>query len=418
MGVGVVRAVSFKSVYGERLTFIELAMVFLFPLLHMQLYNFVGVPDELRKLLAAAIASFSIIYAAREIFLISYKLNSISFYVKAILFAILLSSLVALYSRGQSLMLSYKIFVMNFVGYVYFFLLYKIKPNYRVIIWLVYTYATIYLLCYIWARMQAPTIAFESYIDNLEKGSRGSYRIVINGLGYVIMLFFFSVVKGVKSWRWYILAAGAYTLIFYSLTRQTMVITLFIAALFLIWKRLWLRIVVILAAAFVLVIQGTSLEVDDSTIVGSLVIMTIKQVQNQRDGEDDIRVNAYKVLLSDFHQNNIETLFGSGYSHVDSKYGLWEFKNFIENRSIRADVGYAGIYVTFGLFGLLIFFALFLKVASAPNLNRTLFAKLFIYYVILANIASWPVRGSCVEICIALYILSIYGQCPKKNIKK
>lgn len=216
-----------------------------------------------------------------------------------------------------------------------------------------------------------------------------------------------------KSYKWIILSVISYIFIILNLTRQTIALTLLIAGLFLVWKKKWLRYTVVVLALFALTLQNINLNIDDSSIIGSLINVTTTQVEEQ--GVEDVRIRAFEAFLFDFHQNIAEVLFGSGYMHMDSEYGKCEIQNFASRGYFKADVGYAGTYVTFGIIGLIIFIALFYKAVKLKNVYLYNFAQLYIYYILLANIASWSFRSSCIEISICLYLLAICSMSSNQN---
>ncbi|MFI3289314.1 MAG: hypothetical protein SNH55_04655 [Rikenellaceae bacterium] len=398
---------SFVNIYGERLTSIEIAFVVLFPLALFQFYGFVDISKIVLRLSLSSAIVLSMIYCCEHIMFRKYRFNTIPYYIKILLLSVVVSIFVALFSRDQGLVASFKANMGTFLGYIYFFVLYKIKPNTQMVVRVVLLYAFLYLVCYIWGMMNAPDVVFGTD-DELDDSRGGIFRLRLRGIGFVVLSFFYTIVRAISNRRWYILSVALYALIILSLTRQFILLSLLVALFFLAWRRVWLRTLLGVLTLFVLIGQSSFVKIDNSTPIGNLINRSIDQVNSPRGWEDDIRVKSFKAQISDFHQNTVEVLFGSGYAYGDTSYGRWERRHFIDRGYYRSDVGYAGTYVTLGIIGLLIFVAIFYRAVTIPVVGDVIFAKLFIYYVLLTNVASWPLCTSVSEISIALYLLSIY----------
>ncbi len=398
---------SFVNIYGERLTSVEIALVTLFPLALFQFYGFVDIPKIVLRLSLSSAIVLSVLYCCEQILFRKYRFNTIPYYIKILLLSVVVSIFVALFSREQGLVESFKANMGTFLGYIYFFVLYKIKPNIQVVVGVVFLYAFIYLICYIWGMINAPNIVFGAD-EKLDDSRGGIFRLRLRGIGFVVLSFFYTIVRALSNKRWYILSGGLYLLIILSLTRQLILFSLLVALFFLAWRRVWLRTLLGVLTLFVLIGQSSLIKIDNSTPIGNIINRSIDQVNSPGGWESDIRVRSFKAQISDFHQNTVEVLFGSGYAYADTSYGRWEIRHFIDRGYYRSDVGYAGTYVTLGIVGLFIFVAMFYRALTIPVVGELVFAKLFIYYVLLTNIASWPLCTSVSEISIALYLLSIY----------
>lgn len=106
---------------------------------------------------------------------------------------------------------------------------------------------------------------------------------------------------------------------------------------------------------------------------------------------------------------------GNGYAHPDSSYGKWELTHCFMNAYIRADIGYIGLYITYGILGFMVFLAMFYHCFKAKLPGEMSYIKLFMLHIASANILSWPIRGDAIEISICLYLFHYYWFIKRKK---
>lgn len=150
-------------------------------------------------------------------------------------------------------------------------------------------------------------------------------------------------------------------------------------------------------------------------IYQSLATLTSDQMDASNGGKDDIRILALKYYLFDYPQNLYSTILGNGVYHSHSIYGRQMYE-IIENYGfILADIGFVGLYIYFGICGLLCFFFLFKYVYKIRCKKIFYGIKMFIYYLFLTNIFSHTFDISQIDVAISIYILYIANKYDKLN---
>jgi hypothetical protein len=95
------------------------------------------------------------------------------------------------------------------------------------------------------------------------------------------------------------------------------------------------------------------------------------------------------------------------YSLGNSKYG-----NFIDKKGrnegyYTADVGFAGIYLYFGIMGLLLFILILFKVFVTSIHPNYLYTKYYIIFLFLGNFAGNTLLGNIPLFCVSLYLITL-----------
>lgn len=298
---------------------------------------------------------------------------------------------------------------------MYFFILYRIKPTPSFVIWIVVAYAVIWMMAYCIAFISLPNIIFGDPESDWDM-SRGFYRIKILGGGFVFLAYYMSVNNACekKGKKWSVLALALFCIIVLMLTRQYIAITVVITTLYLMTKSFKAIVkLAILAAAIVLLVTPQIISHTDNPLK-TMYELTMKQVTGN-DIEEDVRMKGGEYFLTEFPNNIVTTIFGNGYAHPDSSYGKWELTHCFMNAYIRADIGYIGLYITYGILGFMVFLAMFYHCFKAKLPGEMSYIKLFMLHIASANILSWPIRGDAIEISICLYLFHYYWFIKRKK---
>ncbi|HCT9758124.1 TPA: hypothetical protein OUD47_005320, partial [Klebsiella pneumoniae] len=122
----------------------------------------------------------------------------------------------------------------------------------------------------------------------------------------------------------------------------------------------------------------------------NMVNLTLDQLTSQKSGDDNVRLLEYNYFLTNYSKNMITDIFGNGIPHFQSSYGLKEISIREQFSYFMSDVGYAAIFVRFGVIGLLLYLFVFVKAAFQKVDKQYIYAKLFIIYLAIANVtAAW-----------------------------
>lgn len=401
------------NIYNKKLTTTEVAIVALFPLVAFHFYQYIGIPRILERMCFLFLYLLVFLFTLKELF---RKTTSIYHRVVKYIFAcFIISSITAFCFWEQSFVSSYIAYINTFSGYMYFFILYRIKPTPSFVIWIVVAYAVIWMMAYCIAFISLPNIIFGDPESDWDM-SRGFYRIKILGGGFVFLAYYMSVNNACekKGKKWSVLALALFCIIVLMLTRQYIAITVVITTLYLMTKSFKAIVkLAILAAAIVLLVTPQIISHTDNPLK-TMYELTMKQVTGN-DIEEDVRMKGGEYFLTEFPNNIVTTIFGNGYAHPDSSYGKWELTHCFMNAYIRADIGYIGLYITYGILGFMVFLAMFYHCFKAKLPGEMSYIKLFMLHIASANILSWPIRGDAIEISICLYLFHYYWFIKRKK---
>lgn len=402
------------NIHNKKLTLAETTIVALFPLVAFQFYQYIGFPKILVRICFHTMYLFVFFFTLKELF---NRTTSIYHRMaKYIFVCFVISSFTAFCFWDQGLVSSYITYINTFSGYMYFFILYRIKPAPAFIIRVVVVYAVIWMMAYCIAFASLPNVIFgDSELD--WDMSRGFYRIKILGGGFVFLAYYMAINNAYekKSKKWGVWALALFCIIVMMLTRQLIVITVVVTTLYFMLKsfKAIARLVIVVAAIVLLVIPQFVSQTD--TPLNTMYELTVTQMV-ENDVEEDVRMKGVKYFFTEFPNNFVTAIFGNGYANPDSSYGKWELTHCFMNAYIRADIGYIGLYITYGILGLAVFFVVFYCCFRAELPDEMQYIKLFMFHIAMANVLSWPTRDDAVEICLCLYLFHYYWFA--KNRKK
>lgn len=154
-----------------------------------------------------------------------------------------------------------------------------------------------------------------------------------------------------------------------------------------------------------LLLNFVSISIPKDSILGRLIELSERQAIDNKYGETNVRILEYEYYFLDFPQNVVTSLLGNGVPHSDSSYGLKESKLNDVKKYFRSDVGYANLYLLIGIIGVLVVFQLMYYSIKYKVNNEMVYAKMFMFYVALANIASAAFTFDILFVCIAVYLI-------------
>ena len=123
-------------------------------------------------------------------------------------------------------------------------------------------------------------------------------------------------------------------------------------------------------------------------------------------GENDIRVSSATYFFTELNEGDIfKNIFGNGiYTHDLSPYGkLMDYAH--EIGYWESDVGYAEIFVYFGLIGLIALLIWFIGVLTVRIPSEYFFLKIYLIFIIISMICGGYWFENIVEMAIITYIL-------------
>lgn len=402
------------NIYNEKLTLTEVVIVALFPLVAFQFYQYIGIPRILERMCFHAMYLLVFLITLKELF---KRTTSIYHRVVKYIFAcFIISSISAFYFWEQSFLSSYIAYINTFSGYMYFFILYRIKPAPSFVIRIVIAYAVMWMMAYCIAFVSLPNIIFGDPELDWDM-SRGFYRIKILGGGFVFLAYYMAINNACdnKGKKWGVWALVLFCIIVLMLTRQLIATTVILTTSYLMTKsfKSLVKLAILVVAIVMLILPQIASQTD--TPLNTMYELTMTQIV-ENDVEEDVRLKGVEYFLTEFPNNFVTTILGNGYAYPDSSYGKWELRHCFMNAYIRADIGYIGLYITYGILGVVVFLAMFYYSFKAKLPSGMLYIKLFMIHIAMANVLSWPTRDASIEICVCLYLFHYYSFLKRKEL--
>jgi hypothetical protein len=197
--------------------------------------------------------------------------------------------------------------------------------------------------------------------------------------------------------------------IIFQVTRQTILYTFLVGLIYVFFKtRIKLYFVLLSILFYGLTFFVNTDWLTDNSIIRNLSEQTNDQITAHKQGEEDVRIRAYKYFFSDnISDNFLKNIFGCGIYQT----GAIDIIKLGKAATLgygTADVGYAAMYIYFGYFGLFIYILLFITTSLTKVPEEYGFAKLFMIFMIPANFgADWFVKADySIIMCICVYLIT------------
>ena len=332
--------------------------------------------------------------------------NKYTNFIRGVLFLTILSIFSSWMFWEQSIVLGFRVTYVSFcIGFFFLLVYYQIPLS--VIEKYVIIVGIAYCLAWLLGFVTLPNSIFGSFRGEDEgviNDSRGLVRMMITGKTSVVLAYFLSLTKfsygGGK--KFLVLGGLFFTFIVLMVTRQIIIFSFLISMLFLFRNNKGRYIIVLI------VLIGYSLidRINKLPVLKALTELTESQIIDNRT-EENVRIKEYKYFFTDYSQNTLSKIIGNGYPHLESKFGKRYKKIQKDKRYFLSDVGYARMYADLGLVGLLLYLAIFIKTSLTKCDKNYMFARLFMIYMLFANIgADWYAKiDGILAICVCTYLL-------------
>lgn len=332
-----------------------------------------------------------------------------SYLIRAMSLFTLISVFCATIFWKQGLLDTFISTIPNF-SFLFYFYLAKTRPKMEAIEKFIWVFIAIYLVCFYLGLAVSPFRLFKGYgeLDKEIDTSRGISRIRLTliGAGPLYLAYFLTIskIKYAFHKKWVLLCVLLFVTIVLHLGRQAIIFSFILGLLYFMDNlSIMKRILVIsgfIGAFWVILLV--------SPVISALIEKSETEYSGQKEGDENPRVGAYRFYFTDVSPNVITDLLGSGrYSLGKSKYGQFIDKYGRSQGYVPADVGYASIFLYFGFVGLYLFFRLLLKTLRTKVPNEFAYAKYYIVFLFLGNIAGSTLLGTVPVLCVALYVINI-----------
>lgn len=379
----------------------KLVILYLFPFLHYLGFRYIGFNLTILKALYFVAIPLMTLYIANTLF---QKKQSVLFNkMRTITLLIFISIITAFLFNGQSISLGYRA-TAPILGILFYFYLNKANFTIKEIECFIWINVCVYLFLWLYALSQAPIPIFAVDQDRQLNDDRGIFRIAIMNRACIMMALFYSVNRWIviKKKIFLVLSILMFVLIVFMTVRQYIVISVFVVTFYLFKK---IRYIWLYAIMGLLLLNFVSISIPKDSILGRLIELSERQAIDNKYGETNVRILEYEYYFLDFPQNVVTSLLGNGVPHSDSSYGLKESKLNDVKKYFRSDVGYANLYLLIGIIGVLVVFQLMYYSIKYKVNNEMVYAKMFMFYIALANIASAAFTFDILFVCIAVYLI-------------
>lgn len=379
----------------------KLVILYLFPFLHYLGFRYIGFNLTILKALYFVAIPLMTLYIANTLF---QKKQSVLFNkMRTITLLIFISIITAFLFNGQSISLGYRA-TAPILGILFYFYLNKANFTIKEIECFIWINVCVYLFLWLYALSQAPIPIFTVDQDRQLNDDRGIFRIAIMNRACIMMALFYSVNRWIviKKKIFLVLSILMFVLIVFMTVRQYIVISVSVVTFYLFKK---IRYIWLYAIMGLLLLNFVSISIPKDSILGRLIELSERQAIDNKYGETNVRILEYEYYFLDFPQNVVTSLLGNGVPHSDSSYGLKESKLNDVKKYFRSDVGYANLYLLIGIIGVLVVFQLMYYSIKYKVNNEMVYAKMFMFYIALANIASAAFTFDILFVCIAVYLI-------------
>lgn len=385
---------------------INLLLLMLFPLIFYQFYKVVYISQTLAKMLFFVM--IALLLALFTFTLLKIKKHSLFQLPLKFFFLVIVFSMFNAYMFwGQDFILSFRS-TAPYMGMLYFFLLVWMKPSIKDMekIFLIYCFLYILLWCY--GLYKAPEVIFGADPESSIDDSRGVFRLLLAGKGFLVLALFYYVNQFVlsKKSKWLIVALIIFLVIVLQVMRQMIFFSLVISVCYILKNKKWL-LCIFVPLLLIVYFNGVNYNANDDSVLGKLISLSVKQFEQHNTGDENIRVLEYIYFFTSYSKNIFTDLMGNGVPHYESLYGVKEVSIMEQLAYYMSDVGYAELFIRFGIIGMLLYLYVLAKAILYKGTRSVGYAKMFIIYIVGVSIGSNFLFIDAIPISIALYIIEL-----------
>lgn len=324
---------------------------------------------------------------------------------------VLISMINALIFYNQSLDQSFRV-ISQWFEYLLVFWIAKKRYNVNDLYYAMFIFTLLVWGLWLYVFLSGEMIVYMDVSEGDLEGARGIERIKIPGGSISTLFMFWSMGKYVKYGKkiYIIIFFISCMFVLFSVSRQHIVAFSIISLLFFfqglaLYKKF---IMVITVGIFFYAILPRI------TIYQRLTEITEQQM-DQNDGMiNDVRTRGAIYYATQFDQSFYTKIFGNCKYHADSPYGN-KINYVVYNYGyVLSDIGFVGIYIYFGIAGLILFGYLLYWTWRQKTDDEYKALKYMVYYLYLGNILSHSLEMSTFIIPCALYLLHMNSR--KQNL--
>lgn len=304
---------------------------------------------------------------------------------------------------------------------LFYFIYKKFQVSYQTLTKVIFSIAIIYSSCYIIGVLTYPNQIFGASL-NFDESSfektledRGVLRLFLQGADFIVIAIFYLLVRFREKKICYLWLIPLFIMLVLRGTRTPLIVTGLMCLLYYLKsiknKVLSVSIFVIAILSFNVVNEALLNSNSDNPIVKYVQLTSAQMENNDNKGEEDIRVQMSKYMLTELDANDPVCIFiGNGIPSAGRLQArLAALEN--DNSFWVVDVGFIVIFVYFGLVGLFIYLGLLVMIIKLKVDAKYYFAKLYLFYLYLILPTNCSlITLSSFMVALALYILYLGNQ--------
>ena len=304
---------------------------------------------------------------------------------------------------------------------LFYFIYKKFQVSYQTLIKVIFSIAIIYSSCHIIGVLTYPNQIFGASLSFDESSfertleDRGVLRLFLQGADFIVIAIFYLLVRFREKKICYLWLIPLFIMLVLRGTRTPLIVTGLMCLLYYLKsiknKVLSVSIFVIAILSFNIVNEALLNSNSDNPIVKYAQLTSTQMENNDSKGEEDIRVQMSKYMLTELDANDPVCIFiGNG---IPSAGRLQARLTALENNNSFwvVDVGFIVIFVYFGLVGLFIYLGLLVMIIKLKVDAKYYFAKLYLFYLYLILPTNCSlITLSSFMVALALYILYLGNQ--------
>lgn len=313
-----------------------------------------------------------------------YSYKEISFHKHRLMTLLLLSTIISMTMSimlwNQSGLATIKAFRTYYLVLI-FYVLCKRKADTGEVEKALVLLAILYLVCWMYQISQVPDLVFgnDQSGDLANTESRGFYRFWIPTKENmpILALFMYELFRRTKKNVFLILMPVCFIIVILHVGRQ-MIFWSFVSIVLLLiynYRKRWLTLTISTVALYYVSI----LLINNIDTIDLLSQMTTSQVQY---ANDDIRTKCMEFFWQQSTSNPIGFLFGNGVAWGGNNEA---FASFIRNAQYKgyylSDIGYVSLLYNFGILGVIVYIALFIKMMKLKVEDKYIYLKFYMIYI-------------------------------------
>ena len=395
----------------------EWVLIILYTIISFQFYSYAGFSNTMIKL--PLFLTVPVMFAICWKTFISKNANKLFRIMRGIIIITILSIFSAYLFWDQSIVLGYRATAAG-LTLIFYFYLYKRRPSVQSIEAYIFIFGILYCVLWLYAMSRFPEPVFGFYEDGevSDDVSRGMIRINFVGRISLILAYFLSLNRAYvqKKTVYFVIAAIFFIFIIMQVTRQLIAWSALVTIIYVFQKNRKLLISGVVIVVF-LFFFGKTIKFSQDSVLGTMIALTEKQMESNQHGDEDIRITEYRYFFTEWSRNFITDIIGNGIPNGHSAYGKYYTQLQEQQKLYLSDVGYGQIFVVTGWIGLFLYIMLFIKCCLIRMPEHLMYAKMFILFLLFANIAaSWHAKEDCqIAMCISIYLMTVYAL---PNVKK